>query len=73
MVKFQQVSNFIGKSVAPTVVLGLVNLCTACSMPGQNVTEMPVEAAPVTAVVALGRIEPEGEVILPRKRAINTC
>ncbi len=45
-------------------MLSFIGLCTACSSQHQNVAvQKSVVAAPVAAVVALGRIEPEGEVI----------
>ncbi len=47
-----------------TILLSLVSLCAACGVQGQSSNpESSVEAAPVSSVVALGRIEPEGEVI----------
>lgn len=47
-----------------TVMLSFLALCTACSSQQQNTAvQKPVAAAQVAAVVALGRIEPEGEVI----------
>ncbi len=47
-----------------TLILCSISMCTACNMQKQNhAQETPVEPAPVASVVALGRIEPEGEVI----------
>lgn len=47
-----------------TLLLCSISVCTACNMQKQNhIQETSVEPALVTSVVALGRIEPEGEVI----------
>ncbi|HIK07097.1 MAG TPA: HlyD family efflux transporter periplasmic adaptor subunit [Trichormus sp. M33_DOE_039] len=49
-----------------TIVLGLLSLSTACTTSQANINsnaQIAVEPAPVTAVIALGQIEPEGEVI----------
>jgi len=47
-----------------TVTLGLLSLSTACTLEQKNTDlTVAVEPAPVTSVVALGQIEPEGEVI----------
>lgn len=49
-----------------TIILSLLSLSTACTTSQANInsqSQTTVEAAPVTAVVALGQIEPEGEVI----------
>jgi HlyD family secretion protein len=52
-----------------TVILGLVGMSHACTMQQKNTTNKVnpqvavVEPAPVVSVVALGQIEPEGEVI----------
>jgi HlyD family secretion protein len=45
-------------------LMSVMGLCTACFPTGQKPPQAGVaQAAPVTAVVALGRLEPEGEVI----------
>lgn len=49
-----------------TIVLGLLSLSTACTTSQANINsnaQIAIEPAPVTAVIALGQIEPEGEVI----------
>ncbi len=51
-----------------TVILGLIGLSNACTMQQKNTSDkvspqVAVEPAPVVSVVALGQIEPEGEVI----------
>ncbi len=44
--------------------MGVASLCAACGLPNPTASsQTAVQAAPVTAVVALGRLEPEGEVI----------
>jgi HlyD family secretion protein len=46
------------------IFLGIIGLCGACSKPdGDLSAQSAVQAAPVNAVVAIGRLEPEGEVI----------
>jgi HlyD family secretion protein len=60
----QQLSAMVSRLVCQVMLVSLAGLCAACSMLENNSSaEKPVEAAPVKAVVALGRIEPEGEVI----------
>jgi HlyD family secretion protein len=56
-------SNRIDPSGIFTIAFGLLSLCSACGTQGRSTVDSPVQAAPVDAVVALGRIEPEGEVI----------
>ncbi|PLZ94544.1 HlyD family secretion protein [Fischerella thermalis CCMEE 5198] len=49
-----------------TIILGWLSLSTACTTSQANINsnaQIAVKPAPVTAVVALGQIEPEGEVI----------
>lgn len=49
-----------------TIILGLFSLSTACTTSQANINSDPqiaVEPVPIAAVVALGQIEPEGEVI----------
>lgn len=51
-----------------SILLSLFSLCTGCNLPNQILqkntkAEAVTEPAPLTSVVALGRIEPEGEVI----------
>ncbi len=49
-----------------TIILGLLSLSTACTTSQANINshaQIAVNPAPVTAVIALGQIEPEGEVI----------
>lgn len=60
----QQISSMVSRPIRYAMLLGLFGLCASCSVLKENSpSEKPVEAAPVKAVVALGRIEPEGEVI----------
>lgn len=44
------------------IFVGIASLCGACSLPDRD-SSNSVQAAPVAAVVALGRLEPDGEVI----------
>ncbi|WP_193193962.1 HlyD family efflux transporter periplasmic adaptor subunit [Nostoc sp. MG11] len=54
----------MGKLQRLTIILSIVSVCTACNATQQNSTpDTSVKPAPVASVVALGRIEPEGEVI----------
>jgi HlyD family secretion protein len=49
-----------------TIIWGILNLTSGCTTSPANInlnSQIAVEPAPVTAVVALGQIEPEGEVI----------
>ncbi len=51
-----------------TLLLSLVSLCTACNLQKQSLQKDPknkivVAPAALTSVIALGKIEPEGEVI----------
>ncbi|MDB9322951.1 MULTISPECIES: HlyD family efflux transporter periplasmic adaptor subunit [Cyanophyceae] len=49
-----------------TIIWGILNLTSGCTTSQANInlnSQIAVEPAPVTAVVALGQIEPEGEVI----------
>ncbi|MEA5621017.1 HlyD family efflux transporter periplasmic adaptor subunit [Cronbergia sp. UHCC 0137] len=49
-----------------TIIFSLLSLSTACTTSQANINsslQTTIETAPVTAVVALGQIEPEGEVI----------
>jgi HlyD family secretion protein len=49
-----------------TIILGWLSLSTACTTSQANINstaQIAVKPAPVTAVIALGQIEPEGEVI----------
>ncbi|MBE9035877.1 HlyD family efflux transporter periplasmic adaptor subunit [aff. Roholtiella sp. LEGE 12411] len=54
----------MGKLQRLIIILSIVGVCTACDSTQQNSTpDTSVKLAPATSVVALGRIEPEGEVI----------
>ncbi|MBW4511795.1 MAG: HlyD family efflux transporter periplasmic adaptor subunit [Scytonematopsis contorta HA4267-MV1] len=46
-----------------TIIISLLSLSTACTSQQNDNTQARAEPAPVTSVVALGQIEPEGEVI----------
>jgi HlyD family secretion protein len=60
----QQLFFMVSRLARQALLLWLVGLCAACSaLKNDSSSEKPVEAAPIKAVVALGRIEPEGEVI----------
>jgi HlyD family secretion protein len=61
MLRFQKNSHCVHQSAAAIVILGGVCL-SSCGVQ-KPVVEASVQAAPVNAVVAIGRIEPEGEVI----------
>ncbi|MBW4685222.1 MAG: HlyD family efflux transporter periplasmic adaptor subunit [Komarekiella atlantica HA4396-MV6] len=54
----------MGKLQRLMIILSIVGVCTACNATQQNFTpDTSIKPAPVASVVALGRIEPEGEVI----------
>ncbi len=46
-----------------TIIISLLSLSTACTSQQNDNAQAKAEPAPVTSVVALGQIEPEGEVI----------
>ncbi len=45
------------------ILAGFMGLCGACTSDSDPLSQAAVKAAPVNAVVAIGRLEPEGEVI----------
>jgi HlyD family secretion protein len=56
--------HLIGRSILPKVLsCSLIGLCAACGVSPQRLATESVQAAPVNAVVALGRLAPEGDVI----------
>jgi HlyD family secretion protein len=60
----QEISSMVSRPIRYAMLLCLFGLCASCSALKENSpSEKLVEAVPVSAVVALGRIEPEGEVI----------
>ncbi|KAM3100352.1 HlyD family efflux transporter periplasmic adaptor subunit [Phormidesmis sp. 146-12] len=64
MVAFLYFSNAIRHSVKLSISISILMLCHACSTNAPNSSaENPAQAAAIESVVALGRIEPEGEVI----------